>query len=89
MKYVRKKRKTKQTAHNDKKRKLNTYGIIRLNCSLLGVAIGISAVLSFFSGHLPVCSLALCISAIILMAMALGYKQIEIDLKKLKVRLRL
>lgn len=68
--------------------KLKTECIIRLLCTLLAFAMGVAGIASILIGQPSTNGIILCISAIVLMAMAQGFRQIELAYNGFKARLR-
>jgi len=70
------------------KTKVETECNIRLWCTRLAAIMGISGAISLLIGQSFVNGLILCVSAIALMSMALGYKQIDLLCKAVRMRLK-
>jgi hypothetical protein len=68
--------------------KLRTDCIVRLCCTLLAMVMGSGGLVSILIWQPLARGLSLCIIAIVLMAMALGYRQIELICKTIRMRLR-
>jgi hypothetical protein len=88
MKKCRIDRKTRRVYNNGSKRELKTNSFIRLLCALLATIMGVAGVISFLVGQSSANGLVLCVSAIVLMSMALGYTQLELVCRALKMRLK-
>ena len=88
MKKCRIDRKTRRVYNNGSKRELKINSIIRLLCALLATIMGVAGVISFLIGQSSANGLVLCASAIVLMSMALGYTQLELVCRALKMRLK-
>jgi Mn2+/Fe2+ NRAMP family transporter len=68
--------------------KLETECNIRLWCSRLATIMGVGGVVSLLFGQSFTHGFTLCACAIVLMSMALGYRQIELVFKTLRMRMR-
>jgi Mn2+/Fe2+ NRAMP family transporter len=80
--------KSSHSSRKISKRKLETDCNIRLWCARLAEVMGVMASISFLIGQPFANGLTLCVSAIVLMSMALGYRHMELVWNALKVRLR-
>jgi hypothetical protein len=84
-------RKRTENSHFSKKapkKKLETDCTIRLWCAQLAAIMGVGGVASFLIEQSFFNGLALCLSAIVLMSMALGFRRIELICKEIKMHLR-